>query len=118
AEPAQRLGALILSPDQGAHFMAFGEEQCGEVAADGTEIAGRSGNEDRAVMGRFHRQIASLYLPSSPDRGTPMTGPAPGRLRAQRRGGRPAPAWCIYTILSMRGAAPRRRMLQARRRPV
>ena len=50
AEPAQRLGALILPPDQGAYLMPFGEQQCGEVAADSTEITGRSGNEDRAVI--------------------------------------------------------------------
>jgi TRAP transporter TAXI family solute receptor len=43
--PAQRFGALILPPDQGAYLMPLGEQQCGEVAADSTEIAGRSGHE-------------------------------------------------------------------------
>jgi hypothetical protein len=42
--------------------MPFGEQQCGEIAADSTEIAGRSGYEDRAVMWRFHRYIAYLVL--------------------------------------------------------
>ena len=61
-EPAQRLGALILPPDQGAHLMPFGEQHCGEVAADSTDVAGRSGHEDRAVMCRFHRHIAYLVI--------------------------------------------------------
>jgi hypothetical protein len=40
--------------------MPLGEQQCGEVAADSTEIAGRSGHKDRAVICRFHRHIAYL----------------------------------------------------------
>ena len=58
AEPAQRFGALILPPDQGAHLVALGEQHCGEVAADGADSAGGSGHEDRAVMCRFRRHIA------------------------------------------------------------
>jgi hypothetical protein len=63
AEPAQGVGALVLSPDQGAHLVAFGEQHCGEVAADGADGAGRSGHQDRAVVCGFHH-IADLKLRS------------------------------------------------------
>jgi hypothetical protein len=72
--------------------MPFGEQQCGEVAADSTEIAGRSGNEDRAVMWRFHRHIAYLVLAFVT--GQDMTGPARQALLDQRRDYR------ISTVLS------------------
>ncbi|BAZ21448.1 hypothetical protein NIES4073_23260 [Kalymmatonema gypsitolerans NIES-4073] len=61
-ELAQALSAFILPPDQGAHLMPFGEQHCGEVAADGTEIAGRSGHEDRTAMCGFHRHIIYLLI--------------------------------------------------------
>ena len=44
--------------------MAFGEQHCGEVAADGADGAGGSGHEDRAVVCGFHHLIAGLKLRS------------------------------------------------------
>jgi hypothetical protein len=40
--------------------MPFGEQHCGEVAANSTDIASRSGHEDRTAMCGFHRHI--IYL--------------------------------------------------------
>jgi hypothetical protein len=56
AEPAQGAGALVLPPYQGAYLVAFGEQHCGEVAADGANGAGGSGHEDWAVMCGFHHR--------------------------------------------------------------
>ena len=64
AEPAQGVGALVLPPDQGAHLVAFGEQHCGEVAADGADGAGCSGHEDRAGVCGFHHHIPGLTLRS------------------------------------------------------
>ena len=64
AEPAESVGTLVLSPDQGAHLVALGEQHCGEIAADGTDGAGRSGHEDRAVVRGFHHHVAGLKLRS------------------------------------------------------
>ena len=64
AEPAQGGSALVLPPDQGAHLVAFGEQHCGEVAADGADGAGCSGHEDRAVVCGFHHHIPGLTLRS------------------------------------------------------
>jgi hypothetical protein len=61
-EPPQTFRAFILPPNQGAHLMPFVQQHCGEVAADSTDIAGRSGHQDRAVMCRFHRHIAYLVV--------------------------------------------------------
>jgi hypothetical protein len=61
-EPAQALGAFILPPDQGAHLMPLGEQHRGEVAADGTDVAGRSGHEDRAAMCGLHHRIICLAV--------------------------------------------------------
>ena len=61
-ELAQAFSAFILPPYQGAHLMPLGEQHCGEVAADSTDVAGRSGHEDRAAMCRFHRHF--IYLAS------------------------------------------------------
>ena len=49
AEPAQGVGALVLSPDHGAHLVSLSEQHCGKIAAGGADGAGRSGHEDRAV---------------------------------------------------------------------
>jgi hypothetical protein len=63
AEAAQGVGTLILPPDQGAHFVALGEQHCGEAAADGADGAGRSGHEDRAGVCGVHRHLAGVGMP-------------------------------------------------------
>src|SRR5208337_925610 len=73
AKPTQGAGALVLPPDQGAYLVAFGEQHCGEVATDGADGAGGSGNEDRAVARGFHyhahHHVADLTLRSEFRRG-------------------------------------------------
>ncbi len=60
-KPTQIFSAFILPADHGAHLMSFGEQHCGEVAANTTDSAGRSRHENRAIMCRFHRHIDYLF---------------------------------------------------------
>jgi hypothetical protein len=50
AELTQGRGASILPTHQGSHFVPFGEEHFGAIAADGTDSASRADHKDRASM--------------------------------------------------------------------
>ncbi|MEA2863442.1 MAG: hypothetical protein QOC84_1398 [Bradyrhizobium sp.] len=60
AEPPHGFGALVLTPNQGAHLVPPCEQELGEVAADAAHSAGRSGHEDRVVVFMFRRHVADL----------------------------------------------------------
>src|SRR5450755_3973498 len=62
AEPPQGFGALVLTPNQGAHLVPPCKQEFGEVAADAAHSAGCSGHEDRVVVFMFRRHIADLGL--------------------------------------------------------
>jgi hypothetical protein len=47
AEPTQSLGAFILSTHQSSHLAPPGEQHFSDIAADRTDSASRSGNQDR-----------------------------------------------------------------------
>src|SRR6202040_3345443 len=82
AEPPQGFGALVLTPNQGAHLVPPCEQEFGEVAADATHSAGCSGHEDRAVVFMFRCHVADLGLRSKDELATtrtPVTTPLPGR---------------------------------------
>lgn len=62
SEYSQGLSPLILPPHPGADLMPLGKQHFGEVAADSTDVAGRSGNEYRAALCWFH---CHFHLPCS-----------------------------------------------------
>src|SRR5260370_959107 len=66
AELPKRLGALVLTPNQGAHLVPLCEQEFGEVAADAAHSAGCSGHEDRVVVFMFRRHVADLGLGAPP----------------------------------------------------
>jgi hypothetical protein len=68
AEASQGFGAIVLTPNQGAHFVTSCEEQFGEGAADAAHGAGSSGHEDRVGVIMFRRHIADLGLLSKDGR--------------------------------------------------
>src|ERR1700719_5389761 len=69
-QPPQGFGAVVLTPNQGAHLVPPCEQEFGEVAADAAHSAGCSGHEDRVVVFMFHRHVADLGLRSKDELAT------------------------------------------------
>src|SRR5262249_19716806 len=59
AELPQGFGALVLTPNQGAHLVPSCEQEFGEAAANATHSTGCSGHEDRVVVFMFRRHVAN-----------------------------------------------------------
>jgi hypothetical protein len=79
---------LVITPNQGAHFVSPCEQEFGEVAADAAHSARCSGHEDRVVVFMFR----PLQRPSAAGRALPFLLPVSGhKLCNTRKAEMPAP---------------------------
>src|SRR5262249_50643383 len=78
-------GALVLTPNQGAHLVPPCEQEFGEAAADAAHSAGCSGHEDRVVVFILRRHVADASY----------------RLRPALRKGGSCPLWAQKQTLAL-----------------
>src|SRR5262245_9256849 len=62
AELAQALGAFVFTPHQRAHLVALGQQHGNDVAADGTDVTGSTGDQDGTFVRDIHDSLSSCAL--------------------------------------------------------